>query len=297
MTRLKLALILFSIIHFMDFNSYSLYGKMTIEPLTILEKTRKATYIVHVKLIDIGEETFKVYTTHGPQNVPVITKRYGYYKIIEIVKGKLNGDSLKIDYRKINNSYRPGYVSAILQPEENEETILFLYEGLNFVKGYQGKIRSDRNNLDEYMEAIKLCLSYDLLAPEEKIDKAIDYITSNSILRKSMYSEVSKFESVAFIEYYSKLLKYDDFFLQSILINRLLFIDRKNPGSVQDPEIFDDLLALAKNPVFLNKNQVVIEALGYFKIKKAIPFLEESIKNENRLIRKVAERALAKIRE
>lgn len=297
MTRLKLALILVSIIQIADYDSYSVYGKMTIEPLTILEKTRKATYIVHVKLIDIGEETFKVYTTHGPQNVPVITKRYGYYKIIEIVKGEMDSGKLIIDYKKINDAYKPQTELSILKPEENEETILFLYEGLNFVKGYQGKIRSDRNNLDEYMEAIKLCLSYDLLAPEEKIDKAIDYITSNSILRKSMYSEVSKFESVAFIEYYSKLLKYDDFFLQSISINRLLFIDRKNPGSVQDPEIFDDLLALAKNPVFLNKNQVVIEALGYFKIKKAIPFLEESIKNENRLIRKVAERALAKIRE
>ena len=292
MTRLKLALILLSIIQIADYDSYSLYGKMTIEPLTILEKTRKATYIVHVKLIDIGEETFKVYTTHGLQNVPVITKRYGYYKIIEIVKGEMDSGKLIIDYRKINNSYRPGYVSAILQPEENEETILFLYEGLNFVKGYQGKIRSDRNNLDEYMEAIKLCLSYDLLAPEEKIDKAIDYITSNSILRKSMYSELNSFESVEFIEQYAKLIRSNDYLLQSIAVQRLVFIDRNNPGSVEDPVIFNDLLTLAKNPTFSKKSSAAITALGYFKIKKAIPFLEESLNNENQVIRGAAEWAL-----
>lgn len=292
MTRLKLVLILFSIIHFMDFNSYSLYGKMTITGLSILEKTRKATYIVRVKLIASGDETFDIYTMDGNSYTTVKIDQYGYYKILDIVKGEMEGDSLKINYRKINDSYKPRSVSAILQPEENEETILFLYEGLNFVKGYQGKIRSDRNNLDEYMEAIKLCLSYDLLAPEEKIEKAIGYITSNSILRKSMYSELNSFESVESIEQYAKLIRSNDYLLQSIAVQRLVFIDRNNPGSVQDPVIFNDLLTLAKNPTFSKKSSAAITALGYFKIKKAIPFLEESLNNENQVIRGAAEWAL-----
>lgn len=291
---MKTILILLSIIHFAEFDTLSLYGRMTITPLTILEKTRKATYIVRVKLIEIGDETFKVYTEYGQWNVPVITKQYGYYKILEIVKGDMEGDRLTIDYKKIYDAYKPQTELSILQPEENEETILFLYKGLNFVKGYQGKIRSDRIDLEKYMEAVKLCLSYDLLTPSDKFERAREYIKINSMLKNSMNSELHTFES---IEQNAKLLKSDDYLLQKSAINSLMYIDSKNPGLVQDSLIFDDILAVAKDSTFSNKSKIAIIALGVFKLKKAIPFLEESLNNENDVIRDAAARALEKIKE
>ena len=188
---------------------------------TFLEKIRKSKSIIFAKLIETGDETFEIYYMPANSYVAVQVPKYAYYEILDIMKGYYEGDTLKVNFQKINARYKPSSSTGIVTPDDSG-IVLFMFEeeGYTF-KGNQGKINFISSRYEQYKEAVTLSIEYDKIDESLKLDKTIEYFGSKPLLRRSMLSELNKFDNNTYGVKISTLLHNDDPVVRQMILQTL----------------------------------------------------------------------------
>ena len=162
------------------FFSLGMYHKPfnTVTPLSLLEKTRKASIILYVRNIEIEPEK---YTRHDDYNSPNSGKefnRYASYKVVEVLKGKYDEEFLRIDFKKVNGNSPSSVRYPYAKSEPNEEVVFFLYKNITLVRGNQGKVNLDKTKLNDIKKIVKYSLDYADLDEPKRLQSIIDLINT-----------------------------------------------------------------------------------------------------------------------
>jgi len=182
----------------------------TIDPLSLLEKTRKASIILYVRNIEIEPEK---YTRHDDYNFPNSGKefnRYASYKVIEVLKGKYDEEFLRIDFKKVNGNSPSSVRYPYAKSEPNEEVVFFLYKNITLVRGHQGKVNLDKTKLNDIKKIVKYSLDYADLDEPKRLQSIIDLINTISFQRSSLFGDLRKVDNNKYGIEISTLLYNDD---------------------------------------------------------------------------------------
>ena len=177
---------------------------------TFLQKIRKSKSIIFAKFIEASDEEFEILDPSGNSYGNVKVPKYAYYEVLEVMKGNYNEDTLKVNFQKINARYKAVRGAGIVTPNDSG-IVLFMFEkdGYTF-KGDQGKIDIESSELDSYKEAVRLSIEFDKLDNSAKLDKIIEYLGNKPILKRSMLSELHRFDNNKYGVKISTLLYNDD---------------------------------------------------------------------------------------
>lgn len=255
---------------------------------TLLEKIRKSQSIIFAKFIEVGDKEFEIFYMPLNSYVTVKVPKYGYYEVMDVMKGNFNQDTLIVDFQKINSRYKPSSSTGIVTPNDSG-IVLFMFEEYGYTfKGNQGKISIKSSKYELYKESVALSIELDLIDESLKLDKVIEYISTKPLLMRSMIRELSHFDNNKFGIKISSLLYNDDPVIRQLTLLSLRGTRIKSLVPV--------IIKLSQdNSPYVRREAVIV--LGYMEDDEAENALRNLTKDSSYEVRNIALNYLPKATE
>ncbi len=292
---------------FLNIVRINVYAK--IYDFTVLEKVRESELIILAKCINIKSKKYDIVHPKMPDKTFKAT-RFATYKILEILKGKYDKDTLLLDFKLTNEKCKPIICSSPLHPSPSidEQVILFLKEDFEIFAGFQGKVSVEKEKVALYRNAINKFIKLDTLGGRKKILVTIKMIDDdNRHVRESISRELHEVDNTIYGIQIANLLKHKEISVRQgamsalirtkdkrvvpLVISALKDSDpnvRRDAATVLwriDDERITPALIKSYDDEYPDVRRSIIFALSHRHCKEAMPLYLKAMKDEDPIVR------------